>query len=306
MSLLAEGMTLSEFFFEDLPTYARDMTFLRRDVFVFGKAFVDFSALIRGIHDHSHAKVLIDICDNVFAPPEDGLKSVYVAMLPHTDAVLTSSEFLSQTLQDKVRSGVQLFSIPDAVEGHRIDPDFKPRPGSIRLLWFGYRNNLPLLENELPNLSKLTQIAEVRLSIVSDWDTQTTFPSVIGGIRIRCLQWSPKVMRDELKACDFVVVPSDDSPARLTKSANRIITAIWAGKFVVATPLPSFRSFEQFAHIDRDLVAGVRWALKNRGATRERISAGQQFIQKHYAIERIADAWERTLALITGHPGPAN
>ena len=304
--LARRGHDVEQVFFQDLPVRMREPAFFRRDVFVLGKAFVDFSPFIRGIRASGRAKVLIDICDNVFAPPEDGLKFIYVTLLPQADAVLTSSEFLSEALQDKVRSGVPLFSIADAVEGGRVDPDFEPRPGSIRLLWFGYPNNLPLLYKELPNLSKLTQIAEVSLSIISVWPTQTTFPSAMEGIRLRWLRWSPKVMRDELKACDLVVIPSDDSPARLTKSANRIIAAIWAGKFAAAFPLPSYRSFEPFAYVDRDIVAGVRWALENREATRERISAGQRFIQQHYAIEPIADAWERTLALITGITAPTN
>jgi hypothetical protein len=300
--LARRGHDVEQVFFQDLPARVREPRFLRRDIFVFGKALADFSPFIHAIRSNSQAKVVIDICDNIFAPPEDELKFFYIAMLPRADAVITSGEFLSDALRDKIRPGVELFSVPDAVEGQRFDPIFEPRARSIRLLWFGYPNNLPLLRNELPNLSKLTQVAKVKLSVVSAWPPHATLPPLIGGIHIRYPRWSPKIMSDELKACDFVVVPSDEAPARRTKSANRIVTGIWAGKFVVAYPLPSYRPFEPFAYVDRDLVAGIRWALESREVVRQRISAGQKFIEKHYAIELIADAWERALGLTAERP----
>lgn len=304
--LARRGHDVEQVFFRELPTRLRERHFFSRDVFVFGKAFADFSPFIHDIRANSRAKVVIDICDNVFAPPEDGLKLFYKAMLPRADAVITSSEILSDALREKIRPGVELFSVPDAVEGQRIDPIFEPSARSIRLLWFGYANNLPLLRNELQNLSKLTQVVEVRLSVVSSWPPHATLPPLIGGIHMRYPQWSPKVMNDELKACDFVVVPSDEAPARRTKSANRIVTGIWAGKFVVAYPVPSYRSFAPFARVDRDLVASIRWALKRREVVRQRILAGQRFIEKHYAIELIADAWERAFGLIAERPFSVN
>lgn len=293
--LSRRGHDVEQIFYQDLPARLREQHFLSRDTFVFGKAFADFSPFIRAIKANSRAKVVIDICDNVFVPPEDGLKLYYLAILPRADAVITSSEILSDVLRDKIRPDVELFSVPDAVEGQRIEPIFEPRARSIRLLWFGYPNNLPLLSNELPNLSKLTQAAEVSLSVVSAWPSHASLPPLIGGIHMRYPRWSSKVMNDELKACDFVVVPSDESPARRTKSANRLVTGIWAGKFVVAYPLPSYRSFAPFAHLDCDLVAGIRWALESREVVRQRILAGQRYIEKHYAIELIADAWERAV-----------
>jgi len=293
--LRRRGHDVEQVFYSELPARLGDPHFLQRDVFVFGKAFCDLSPLIHVLRASGRTRVLIDICDNVFAPPEDGLKSVYLAMLPLADAIVTSSELLADALRDKVRSGVKFFSIPDAVEGTRVDPQFTPRPGSIQLLWFGYPNNLPLLQNEFKNLSKLTNIAKVSLTIVTALSVSATPPVMIDGIRTQYRQWSPKVMREELKACDAVVIPSDDSPARITKSANRVITAIWAGKFAAAHPLPSYKVFQPFAHIDRDIVAGIGWALENQDVVRERIAAGQQYIQKYFAIQPIADAWERAL-----------
>lgn len=294
--LRRRGHDVEQVFFHELPERLRDQRFLQRDVFVFGKAFHDFSPLINAIHASTQARVLIDICDNVFAPPEDGLKSVYLAMLPLADAIVASSDTLAVVMQDKISPGAMLFSIPDAVEGVKADPVFAPNPGLINLLWFGYPNNLPLLENEIKNLSKLTDIVEVSLTVVTAWLDQAAPPqTIIDGIRVRYRQWSQQVMKYALKACDIVVIPSDNSPSRITKTANRIITALWGGKFVAAYPLPSYQPFQPFAQIDRDLVAGIRSALENQDATRERIAMGQQYIQDHHAPKIIADAWEHAL-----------
>ena len=294
--LRRRGHDVEQVFFHELPERLRDPLFLQRDVFVFGKAFTDFSPFIHDLHSHGRAKALIDICDNVFAPPEDGLKHIYSAMMPSADAIVTSSNLLAAELRNWINTGVSIFSIPDAVEGPRVDPEFVPRSGSIQLLWFGYPNNLPFLQNELKNLGKLTDNAEVNFTVVTAWPDQIAPPPVIiEGIRMRYRQWSPQVMKYALKACDIVVIPSDDGSARVTKSANRVITAIWAGKFAVAYSLPSYQAFQPFAHIDRDLVAGIRWALENKGATRERVAAGQQYIQDNFAIQTIATAWECVL-----------
>jgi len=294
--LRRRGYDVEQVFFQELSTRLEDPLFWRRDVFVFGKAFTDFSPFIRILHTSSRAKALIDICDNVFAPPEDGLKPIYQAMLPLADTVVASSDLFTAVLQDKIRPDTRIFYIPDAVEGAKVDPELTPGNGAIKLLWFGYPNNYPLLRNELQNLCKLTNIAKVSLTAVTAWPAQTAPSSeIINDIHIVYRQWSPQVMKYALKACDFVVIPGDDSPGRITKSANRVITAIWAGKFVAAYPLPSYQAFQPFAHIDCDLVGGIKWALENRDAALERIVAGQQYIQEHFAIQTIADAWERAL-----------
>ena len=98
-------------------------------------------------------------------------------------------------------------------------------------------------------------------------------------------------MHEQMQSCDIVIVPSDDGLARLTKSANRVITALWAGKYVVAYPLPSYKLFCDFAGIDRNLVAGIRWAMDNRDLVPDRVNRGQRFIWQHFSPHIIAKTW---------------
>ena len=74
-------------------------------------------------------------------------------------------------------------------------------------------------------------------------------------------------------------------------TANRVIASLWAGRYVVAYPLPSYLHFTPFAGISKDLPAAIRWAVANPATVRQRIAAGQDFIASHYDNARIADAW---------------
>jgi glycosyltransferase involved in cell wall biosynthesis len=277
----------------DLKAAIADPEFFKRDIFVFGKAFAEVSPVMKIIHA-AGGRVIVDLCDNVFAPPEDGLKDIYRAILPHADAVVASSDRLKQALSGNLPHGKPVFVIADAVEGERLRPTFNPTSGSVRLLWFGYPNNLPLLRHELEHLSLLTSGRRVELAIVTAWPNAAVsarFPDDFQGIHMRRVEWSPQAMDEELRACDIVIIPSDDSPARLTKSANRVITGLWAGKYVVAWPLPSYEAFSGFAAIGRDFVAGIQQAIANPDRVRDRIGHGQDYIAQYYSPDIIAKAW---------------
>lgn len=292
--LVRAGNDVAHVALEDLRPSLADPRFFDRDIFVIGKAFADLSPVMKRIHAAGHARIIVDICDNVFAPPEDGLRPFYQAMLPHADAVVASSEILKDALSPNLPVDVPVFAIPDSVENDRQPPDFDPVSGTIRLLWFGYPNNLPLLHGELAKLGSLAASLRVELTVVTAWHeaARALFPDHRDGIHIRRRDWSPQAMHDELRSCDVVIVPSDDSPARRTKSANRLITGLWAGKYVVAYPLPSYEPFGDYASISRDLVTGIEWAMENRREVLDRIGRGQDFIWQHYSPPIVAGLWK--------------
>lgn len=303
--LARKGHDVSQVALSELNAAAADRRFFRRDIFVIGKAFADISPVIEKIRAAGRARIFVDICDNVFAPPEDGLKGVYRAILPYADAVVTSSDALVEALANNVPVGIPIYSIADAVEEKRQRPVFCPDAGTVRLLWYGYPNNLPLLHGELKNLQQLAPKLSIQLVIVTAWPSGTAagFPDTVGSINMRRVNWSPQAMRDELRACDIVIVPSDESPARMTKSANRVITGLWAGKYVVASPLPSYEPFREFASIGRDLAAGIQWAIDNPVLVPDRIRLGQDFILRNYSPRMIADAWEAAFSDLTKSSG---
>jgi glycosyltransferase involved in cell wall biosynthesis len=286
----------------DAPYWINDPNFYHIDVAIVGKPFVDLSPILRRIRD-AGGKIILDICDNVFEPPEDLLKGYYEAILNLADGVVVSSEPLRAAIEPRLPAGIPMAAIPEFVEGIRLMPAFAPSAGVIKLLWFGYPNHHPNTWAFLPALRTIRQNLKVELCMVSLWpaEARSLMEQNAAGLDIRLLDWGPRTLSDELAHCDLVIIPGDDSPARRTKSANRIITTLWAGKYAVAYPLPSYAEFAPFAGIGKDLPANIRWALDNPAEVPARIAAGQDYIATHYSTAQITDAWEAFATRIVGN-----
>lgn len=295
--LTRRGHDVRQFSTSELRSALKHPDFMRRDIFIIGKAFMDLSPLMQAIHAAGPGKIVVEVCDNVFAPPEDGLRPYYEAIFPAADAIVASNSILESILARQVRRDIPTFVIPDGAENEREPARFDPEPDTIRLLWFGYPNNLPTLRHEMARWASLARQLNVQLSIVTAWSDarRRMFAEARAGISIRFVDWSPSAMRDELRFCDIVIVPSDMSASRVIKSANRLITGLWAGRYVVAFPLPSYHPFAPFAGIDTDLVSAIRWALANKGAIAPRIERGQEFIARNFGATAIGDVWEAAL-----------
>ena len=102
-------------------------------------------------------------------------------------------------------------------------------------------------------------------------------------------------MKRALDACDMVIIPSSLAPARVTKTANRIMTSIYGGKHVVAYPLPAYLEFSNFITVKEDLANGIRRSLDNPDIVREQISNGQIYIERNYSPEKTSKMWEKVL-----------
>jgi hypothetical protein len=290
--LLNKGHDIAAVSIFDWHQWANSPDFYRRDLFIVGKAFLNLTEVIDHIHRHG-GKVIIDLCDNIFEPPEDGLKPYYESMLPLADGVVTSSELLKTAVAPRLPKPLPVAAIPDCIEGKRLPPAFAPSDDLLKMLWFGFPNNLPLLDRELTALAQLARSIPIDLSVVTLWEnvTSTSLSQIPEGIRINRVEWSLPAMEQELACTDIVIIPSDDAPARITKTPNRLITSLWAGRYVVAYPLPSYLDFAPFAGITKDLPAAIRQALDNPAAIPPHIAAGENFIAATYDNRRIAEAW---------------
>ena len=77
--------------FYDLQEWSHNPQSIARDIYIFGKTLIDLRAVVRYIRQ-GHGRIIMDLCDNVFEPPEDGPKPHTVSMLPHVDGVVTSTD----------------------------------------------------------------------------------------------------------------------------------------------------------------------------------------------------------------------
>jgi glycosyltransferase involved in cell wall biosynthesis len=88
-----------------------------------------------------------------------------------------------------------------------------------------------------------------------------------------------------------------DEQWTVAKSANRIVEALWAGRFVVAHPIPSYLEFADCAWLGADVADGIAWVLQNQESIAGRIRAAQDRIAAVYSPDRIAAQWEQILEM---------
>jgi hypothetical protein len=218
-------------------------------------------------------------------------------MVELAGAVVTTSDSLRAKISEEY--GKDAFVIGDPFEGPRGEPRWQPGP-RLKVLWFGHPVNLPSLEQSLPALLQACRKKPMDLRIVTER---------VDGIERQCkdfnsknrnllsmrfAEWSHAETWRSLVEADFVVIPYiAGHPRSLAKSPNRIIESLWAGRFVVAQPIPSYLEFSEWAWIGEDIAGGISWMIDNPAAIAPRIAAAQQHIVATYSAERISADWEK-------------
>jgi len=279
-----------------------------------GPTYDAFTTAYLGTADHARAHglaVVVDLVDNVFATERSGF---FVELLARADAVTAGTEPLARICRQHARSPVHV--VADPVEGERRPPCFAP-PGAgllrrlglarsappLRLLWFGgqYRNFLALAAL-FPALGDLA--AERPLDLVAVMnrddrlarDLEALCDRAPGRITARFAEWSPAAMAGELERCHLVVLPADArDEMRAVAGANRPARALWAGRAVVAHPLPGYDELRDAALLDADPVGAIRWALAHPAEVAQRIGLGQRIVAARYSPEAIGRRWLEVL-----------
>lgn len=263
--------------------------------------------------------ILSDICDNHFGHIR--YDSFQRELISCSDAIVASTIAMSKLI--RVETGRESIVVGDPVEGARHSPTFDPpematgqikrllhlskrgravRTTALRLLWFGTLPNLDTLWQLAYHLREIKLPVPICLHIVTAphenvLHAMQQFNAVFGvDDCYRFTPWSPEAMKAAFHNCDLVMIPSNPEDKRkAVKSSNRLLESIWAGKYVIASPLPSYENFISWAWISEDLGAGIRWALSHRREVIEQVRAGQEHICENYTPEKIADKWDAAL-----------
>ena len=259
--------------------------FAGADAVVFGKLFdpalaetaLELIAALRG----RRVKVLADYSDDNFAHPVLG--PVYRALANAADLLIASTDGLAEVL--RAEAPVPVHVVTDPVEGKRGDPRTAPRR-PVRLLWFGHPTNLDTLKLGLP---------QIRLPFEL---TLVTAPGTgIEAMGHRFRPWSTHAVFEELRECDAVIIPSDPhNPRKIVKSPNRFTESLWAGRFVIAHPLPSYEPLAEFGWVGEDLGKGLAWLLEHPDAAAARVRTGQDAVAARFSPQAIGRAWQAAIA----------
>jgi len=258
-------------------------------------------------------RVVFSIADDHFADPQ--FAGFYREALQECRAVTVVSQALAQSVRaftsrpvvvaPEPTEGIR--GAPRALAARRVAPPLAwlaRRIGlsidhwRVRLLWFGYPQNLPALLAVVPALenyaarypllltcitSAVGQIGELMTPARSREESR---------LRVQFLPWSPLVMDPAIAASDLVLIPSAyRDPAKQAKSPNRLVAGLHGGRFVVAHPLPAYAPYAEYAWIGEDLCEGVRWAIRHPREVVERIARGQACIDRKHAPEAVARFW---------------
>lgn len=153
---------------------------------------------------------------------------------------------LAEVLWSQCKS-LTLHVIDDWMEYQPISPKTSPSK-TTRILWFGHSSNAQFLAELLtiwPTISKPTELMVVSSAQTLEVLRQYSFKDQ-PNVGVKFIPWSVDSVPRIAKLCDCAVIPSDlNSPKRFA-SNNRLVTALMLGLPTVATPLPSYREFEEF------------------------------------------------------------
>jgi len=269
-----------------------------------------YRKLLKEIRDPEE-RVVFSIADDHFADPE--FAAFYREALQRCRAATVVSEKLKASLLGLTSRPILV--APEPAEGARGAPQAiaarrVPAPlewlarrvgipmdqWRVRLLWFGYPQNLPPLAELLPALEDYARKYPLLLTVVSSGVLEDLVtPSRSGEearLRVQFVPWSPLIMDAAIAASDLVLIPSDyRDPAKQAKSPNRLVAGLHGGRFVVAHPLPAYAPYADFCWVGEDLVKGIQWAMENPRRAVERIARGQAYIDERHSPEAVARFW---------------
>ena len=262
---------------------------------------------------HPRRSAVFSIADDHF--DDRHFRDFYSEALPECLAVTTVSENLAERLRTLTSRAVHV--APEPSEGERGEPQAfiaRQPPAAlgwlarriglssdlwrVRLLWFGYPQNLPPLLELVPALEALARRHPLMLTCVTSpvaemselmSEARTRDSSAL---RVQFIAWSPLAMPGLIASSDMVLIPSDyRDPVKQAKSPNRLVAGVHGGRFVVAHPLPAYAPYAAFAWIGEDLCQGVEWAIRHPAEVVERISRGQAYIDEKHSSEAVARFW---------------
>ncbi len=252
-------------------------------------------------------KTIVDFCDDYFDSDLDSgetkLGAYYRSIAQKADIVVASTSPLAARVSTTV--GRKAVVISDPFEGPAGEPRMTPNLQRLQQVWFGHEANLPSLYRHLDALNVAGEDYPVELAVVTgnvpgireEFDRFNAQHEKT--LRVRFIAWSLSAMWQTLAECDFVVIPVDkERPENISKSPNRMVEALHAGRFVVAHSIPAYEEFKEWAWVEESLTEGTSWAVRHPTEAVRRLQDAQRYIEAAYSPKAIANAWERIIGAV--------
>jgi glycosyltransferase involved in cell wall biosynthesis len=254
-------------------------------------------------------KVVADFSDDHFAGPVVG--PIYRGLANTVDAVITSTAGLADVLRDVTPAPV--FVVTDPVEGQRGEPHVRDsseivQRAPLKIVWYGHPSNLDTLRFGLTQLEEFVSRVPLSLLLISTpgaggehLASRATDAWRSRGSECIFRPWSVAAVHTALRECDAVIIPSNPhDPRKIVKSPNRFTEAVWAGRFVVAHPLPAYDALAEFGWVGENLAEGLSWLEDQPQEALERIRAGQALIAERFTPAAVAMLWKNVILQALG------
>jgi hypothetical protein len=266
---------------------------LEANLLIFSKSFLPANEHLAERAKAIGIGVIFDICDHHFEHPQFGRH--YRAMTEVADRVICNTEAMAQAAAPYANSAPTV--IADPYEGQRGEARFAPHD-RLRLLWFGHPTNLDSLDQAAPDLIAYAARRPAELTILTQ--PNPNLPRAAerlgaAGLPTVVKPWSQTAQWVELAACDVVIIPSLPTAAKHVKSANRMIEALWAGRPVVAQPMPAYEPFAQWTPIRPTLSEGLAKLEADPAGRTVFIEAAQAYIADAYDPAVIGRQWDAAI-----------
>lgn len=109
---------------------------------------------------------------------------------------------------------------------------------------------------------------------------------------IELVPWDEETQWSIVRDSDVVLVPSDPASDRhAVKTSNRLVDALHAGRYVVASPLPSYAPFESVCTLTEDPAEGLLWALQHPDDVLARLARARELVSARCSPEAVAREW---------------
>lgn len=273
------------------------------DLILFGK-IPSGSSLPRGLLEQRHIPVLVDVCDDPFCRPE--MRALYRKLMPQADRIVAASHHLAGKITAAVDCPVQVIGDHGEYPGQALA--YPTRPGAgLSLCWYGDPLNIDALFTQLNGLKGLPFTC-ITIHVVTRFSAEVRHKitraeaGLAGRIRLIATEWSPQHLVEAVALSHIAIIPVAGQEWALSKTANRLMTAIQLNRPCVAGCIPSYREFARFAHLGSQLSSGILAIVAEWEAWPERLAAGRQFIDAHYSGRHIARQWLQAIEATMAAP----
>lgn len=260
--------------------------------------------------------VLADVNDDHFQHPLMG--AYWRRLVALVDLCVAGTEAMGQRLRQFTQRPVRV--IGDPVGSPWMAPRvFQKKQGVERLLgrllgkapvdriklaWYGNPVNWPAMERWAEALVPLSAAQPWLLWVVTRPDARiATFIDQFNQRHqrralIQLEPWDEATQWQVVADADIVLIPSDpEDPTKAVKTSNRLTDALHAGRYVVASALPSYQPYAPWvALVDHPLEA-VRRYCDSPDAFLAPLQAAQTLVAQTLAPQQLARQWQDAISL---------